>query len=249
MKKIFIFILCLNLNAVFAQKAITAGTIEYEVKVNQHRQNEDNEWMRNLKDQIPQFSTDYFKLSFANNQSVYRHDRSGDKTGGGIRFDFGGNSKSDNLWYHNFNDNSFAQSVTLDDNILLSGPQKKIEWKLFPGEQREIAGFNCRKAQAVIFDSVYVFAYYTDDIAISSGPMNLHGLPGAILGVTVPRLFTSWIATSVTLNTPEAKLLNPPTKGKKMKDDEIKKAMESLAKSWGRGSSNMIQRMYWQIFM
>jgi GLPGLI family protein len=54
----------------------------------------------------------------------------------------------------------------------------KIEWKLSPNETREFAGFMCRKATGVIFDSVYVFAFYTDEITVSGGPMGLHGLPG-----------------------------------------------------------------------
>ncbi|TXH20351.1 MAG: GLPGLI family protein [Chitinophagaceae bacterium] len=249
MKKILIFLLCLNFTAVFAQRAITSGTIEYEVKVNQHRQNEGNEWFQNMKDRMPQFSVDYYKLSFNNNQSIYTYDRSGDKGGGRGFMSFGRNDKTGNIWYNNYNDTSFVQTVTLDDVMLFSGKQKKLDWKIFPGENRDIAGFNCRKAQTILFDSVYVFVYYTDDIAISGGPMNLNGLPGVILGVTVPRLFTSWMATAVTLNAPDNKLIAAPSKGKKMKIDEIKTIMESLTKSWGRGSNDWIQRMYWQTFM
>ena len=53
------------------------------------------------------------------------------------------------------------------------------------------------KHVAHIFDSVYVFAFYTDEILISGGPCSINGLPGMILGVTIPRLYTSWIATKV----------------------------------------------------
>jgi GLPGLI family protein len=44
---------------------------------------------------------------------------------------------------------------------------------------------------------VYVFAFYTDDIMISGGPCSINGLPGMILGLTIPRLYTSFIATKV----------------------------------------------------
>jgi GLPGLI family protein len=91
----------------------------------------------------------------------------------------------------------------------------KLDWKLVPNETREIAGFNCRKAQAVIFDSVYVFAFYTDEITVSGGPMGIHGLPGMILGITIPRMFTSWIATKLQVNGVKTNIIVPPTKGKK----------------------------------
>ena len=74
-----------------------------------------------------------------------------------------------------------------------------------------IAGFNCRKAVTKIFDSVYVFAFYTDEIIISGGPCSINGLPGMILGVTIPRLYTSWIATKVMLNGVDENTIKPVT--------------------------------------
>ena len=83
-----------------------------------------------------------------------------------------------------------------------------MEWRL-TNENRVIAGFNCRKAVAKIFDSVYVFAFYTDEILIPGGPCSINGLPGMILGVTIPRLFTSWIATKVTLTGVDENIITP----------------------------------------
>ena len=39
--------------------------------------------------------------------------------------------------------------------------------------------------------------------------MSLHGLPGMILGVTIPRLNTSWIATSLSISIPKAVTIAP----------------------------------------
>ncbi len=86
----------------------------------------------------------------------------------------------------------YGSSIIVQDSI------KNIQWKL-SNETRMIAGFNCRKATGKIFDSVYVFAFYTDEILIPGGPASINGLPGTILGVTIPRLFTSWIATKVSV--------------------------------------------------
>jgi GLPGLI family protein len=44
--------------------------------------------------------------------------------------------------------------------------------------------------------------------------MGISGLPGMILGVTIPRMFTSWVATKVQLSGYDAKMVTAPTKGK-----------------------------------
>jgi GLPGLI family protein len=90
----------------------------------------------------------------------------------------------------------FGTSFSLVDSL------SNIEWKI-SNENRIISGYNCRKAVGKILDSVYVFVFYTDEIAISGGPCSIHGLPGMILGMTIPRLYTSWIATSIKLTKPE----------------------------------------------
>ncbi|WP_346239328.1 GLPGLI family protein [Niabella insulamsoli] len=244
MKNIVTLFLALATLPCFAQNYITAGSIEYEVKANVHAQNEGNEWFDRFKDQIPKFNVNYYKLMFNNNISVYKFDRRGDARRGSW-----GLSDEENLWYNDFNNHTFVNMMTLEGYLLFDGTQRKIEWKMSPNEQREIAGFNCRLARAILFDSVYVFAYYTDEIAISGGPMNLNGLPGAILGVTVPRLHTSWIATGVTLDPPPAKELVPPTKGKKKTQEEVKTDLASLTKSWGNDSRKWIEQLYWRSFL
>jgi GLPGLI family protein len=108
-----------------------------------------------------------------------------------------------------------------------------IDWKLSPTETREIAGFNCRKATGVIFDSVYVFAFYTDEITISGGPMGINGLPGMILGVTIPRMFTSYIATKLQVAGVDVRTITAPQKGKKKEFSELRNNLQRVSKNWG----------------
>ena len=121
----------------------------------------------------------------------------------------------------------------------------QIDWKLVPNETREIAGFNCRKAVGKIFDSVYVFAFYTDEILISGGPMGIHGLPGMILGITIPRMFTSWIATKVQVNGVNTGIVAPPVKGKKKKATELQETVIKVTKDWGTWG----QQQVWNLFL
>ena len=120
-----------------------------------------------------------------------------------------------------------------------------INWKMVPNETREIAGFNCRKAQGIIFDSVYVFAFYTDEITANGGPMGIHGLPGMILGLTIPRMFTSWIATKLEVNGVNTNIVTAPTKGKKKDAGELKTNVEKATKDWGTWG----QQSVWNIFL
>jgi len=114
-----------------------------------------------------------------------------------------------------------------------------------PNETREIAGFICRKAQAVIFDSVYIFAFYTDEITVSGGPMGIHGLPGMIMGITIPRMFTSWIATKLQINGVNTNIIAAPTKGKKKQATELEASVRKATKDWGTWG----QQSVWNIFL
>jgi GLPGLI family protein len=79
-------------------------------------------------------------------------------------------------------------------------------------------------------DSIYVVAFYTDEIHVSGGPESFHGLPGMILGVAVPHENVTWFATKVT-ETVDSKNIVPPKKGKEVNYrqmyDEIVKAISN----------------------
>lgn len=86
--------------------------------------------------------------------------------------------------------NIFEKTYVTKDSL------KNLTWKI-NGETREIAGFECKKAVTTILDSVVVVAFYTDEITPAAGPMGFHGLPGAILGFAIPRLYLTMFATKV----------------------------------------------------
>ena len=84
----------------------------------------------------------------------------------------------------------------LDKSFLIVDSVMNIRWKL-TDEIREIAGFQCRRANALLFDSVYVVAFYAEDIPTKGGPSVFNGLPGMILGVALPHDHISIFATKV----------------------------------------------------
>jgi len=85
----------------------------------------------------------------------------------------------------------YVQDLLVQDSLL------HIKWKL-TGEFRDVAGYSCRWANGLIMDSVYVVAFYTNEIHLSGGPESFNRLPVMILEVFLPHDHVSWTAQKVT---------------------------------------------------
>jgi GLPGLI family protein len=241
MKKIFFVTALFVCSMIHAQQFINSGMIEFEVRRNNHKLFGDGIWAEMAKDKFPQFSTSYYHFTFMDNKAVYKYDRKDEKT----KMPWG-NEAEDDIWFSDYTAGRYTdQKFVFDNTYLLSDSLIKINWKLSPNETRDIAGFNCRKATGIIFDSVYVFAFYTDEIAISGGPMGINGLPGMVLGITIPRMFTSWVATKVQLTGLDPKIIAAPAKGKKKVGSELKETVQKATKDWGTWG----QQQIWNIFL
>jgi GLPGLI family protein len=225
-----------------AQVFIEKGLIEYQVVINNHKAMGDGMWAEMFKDKVPKLSTTYYQLTFNNDKSIYLFNRKDEKT---KAIAFMNDASEDNIWYNDYkNENFVQQKAVFGDTYILTDSLIKIDWKM-TNESRDIAGFNCRKAVGKLFDSVYVFAFYTDEITVSGGPMSLHGLPGMILGITIPRMHSSWVATKVEINGVNYSNLNPPVKGKKKKAKELQETVVKATKDWGSWG----QQAVWNIFL
>ena len=241
MKYIFVIALTFFSNLLQAQVFIDKGLIEYQVVVNNHKAMGDGTWAEMFKDKIPKLSTSYYQLTFDANKSIYLFNRKDDK----LKSPWTNGEAEDDIWYNDYNSEKFIQQKNIfGETYILSDSLKNINWKI-TNENRMIAGFNCRKAVGVLFDSVYVFAFYTDEITVSGGPMSMNGLPGMILGITIPRMFTSWVATKVQINGFDEKKLVAPKSGKQKKASELKETVIKATKDWGTYG----QQAVWNIFL
>ena len=199
MKKVNILLLLLTLIAfkAKAQLFIDKAVIEFEVKTNVKKTMGNGQWADMLKENMPQFKTGIYQYSFSGNKSIYKFNRwdEGPKVPEFLRRD-----DEQQIYFFDYNTNkTFQQKAIVGSNFFLEDSISKIDWRL-TNESRIIAGFNCRKAIGKVMDSVYVFAFYTDEILIPGGPCNINGLPGMILGVTIPRMYISFIATKLTIS-------------------------------------------------
>ena len=198
MKQLAVFIWILSISIIGKSQTIflKKGKIEYERKTNTYRlyfTGEESSFWDEIKKSIPQFKTDYFNLIFTEDKSVYKLGKENTDQ----KNDFFESPANENTVYKDFNQQtSISQKQVFESQFLLSDSLKNLEWKLLP-ETRTIAGFECHKALTKICDSVVVVAFYTDEIIPSNGPESFGGLPGMILELAVPRLYTTWTATKL----------------------------------------------------
>lgn len=241
------FILLVMIQQVHAQQFVNKAVIEYEVKTNIKKTMGSGVWEEMMKDAMPTFKTGYFKYTFADNKSVYKFDHWDPNM---KMPDWYTKSDEENVWYMDFNSDRFNMQKNLyGSNFNLEDSIPVIQWRL-SNENRVIAGYNCRKAVGKIMDSVYVFAFYTDEITITGGPCSISGLPGMILGLTIPRMYTSWIATKVTIDKVDEKQIAPVTSKKYFTRASFKSMLNERTKDWfsddDPDSKKWIEQFYWR---
>lgn len=141
-------------------------------------------------------------------------------------------TRNSKAYYHNLDAKLSKQEVSspyfegvIEDSLL------NIKWKI-TDEYRSIAGYECRRANGVILDSIYVVAFFTDQIPVSSGPENFHGLPGMILGVSVPDLNYTIYATEIKIEPAQIKTEMGNRRSSKSTRKKLLDDLERIVKSY-----------------
>jgi GLPGLI family protein len=234
-KLINLFALILPLTIMAQQKFIYEGRIEFERKINLHRQVDDEEqaadWFKDMIKTQPAFHTTTFSLQFNDEKTIYKLVGESPKV---QMWWLLGPAKENNIFTDLIHNTRQSFKTVYDQSLLISDSLNTIDWRM-SDEMRTIAGMECRKAVGRICDSVYVVAFYTDEIPVTGGPESFHGLPGMILGLAIPRLHTTWFATKIQLIAPVAKDFEVPTRGMtKTTDAKLKSTLKSSLKDWGK---------------
>lgn len=241
---ISIFSACLYISALAQEQFVVKGKIEFEKKVNMHKQldniQENESWRNMIKKMVPPIKTSYFDLYFSSNKSIYMPGREVVTTQRVPEW-FDGPA-ADNIVFTDLDLQSVISQKTVFDNTFnVQDSVRKIDWKITP-DTRTIAGIECRKATAVIMDTVFVVAFYAEQIVTPGGPESFAGLPGMILGLALPRLNTTWFATKLEMIDVKETVLVPPKKGKKTTSSDLKTLLKPSMKDWGKtGAKNMLQ--------
>jgi GLPGLI family protein len=224
----------------YAQNAIflNQGRIEYEKKVNLYAQLEDVDdqgWRDLMKKTMPQFKVTYFDLTFNGNKTLYQPGRE--------------NTDNNRMWQSPAEDNtiftdlethqSTSRKNVFEEGFLISDTVRNIKWKI-TDEMRTIAGFECRRANALIMDSIYIVAFYTESILATGGPESFTGLPGMILGLAIPHEHITWFATKVYTETIPETALKAPARGKKITNTNLLTTLQDRMKDWGKWARRYI---------
>lgn len=224
---------------------ISHGRIEFQRSVNVYAQMQqtmdegDEQWIDLMKKMSSHFRTSYFDLYFTGNRSLYKPGRESDDKQS--NFFFWQPPAQDNTVFSDLEaKKGISRKNVFEQGFLVEDSLRPIKWKI-TDETRNIAGFNCRRANAIIMDSIYVVAFYTDEILAEGGPESFTGLPGMILGVSLPHEHVSWFATKVeSINVSEAQVA-PPLKGKKVNNTALLQSIQPSMKDWGKSGRQYIQ--------
>jgi GLPGLI family protein len=244
LKYIILFAVIFISSDLFAQNVhfVKNGVIEFEKRSNMYalikkKIDKDNEsYLKEAFEQYkknnPQFKVAKSTLTFTSDKSLYKWPTVEEAVNSNwLASDVLADLK--NTVATNFDhQTSITQKSVYEDTYLVKDSIRKINWKI-TDETREIAGYECRRANAIIMDSVYVVAYYSNQIAVSGGPESFTGLPGMILGLALPHENVTWFATKVTEVAVPEKDLAPPTKGKPTDNKGLTAILLGAMKNWG----------------
>lgn len=251
LKYTLLMLVCI-MNYAMAQNArfVNQGIIEFEKKINvyaliqdQAKKYPDNFWSTQALEQYqknnPQFKTLKSELTFKNNQTFFNP--LADESLSNSWLSNFATAKQNNIILTNLkSETSIIQKSVYEETYLVKDSIRKINWKI-TDEFRNIAGYDCRRANALIMDSIYVVAFYADVIPVSGGPETFSGLPGMILGVALPREHITWFATNVKdIEVTDAQL-KVPSKGKPVNKKQLSDILKSALKDWGNYASDILK--------
>lgn len=233
--------------SVCAQSPIlTKVKIEFERKENMSAIMQ-GRFGRDMNSSETQYSSSFYSYEAADGKSIYKAIPKDDNNFGRGFF---GRGQDENITYTDYDKTEqVALKSVFEKSYLITDSMRHIDWKL-TNDFREIAGFNCRRATAIIMDSVFVVAFYTDEIIPSGGPEGFTGLPGMILGLVINRLHTTWYATKVNVTDVNVKDIVPPVapKAEKATRTQLMAALKNRFKDNGGWFGNN-DRMIWSIML
>lgn len=211
----------------FVSGQITHGKIVYERKTNLFKKykGESREWIR----EEDKNKTDFFELYFNDTCSVFKPQESDVKE----RMSW---TTQKNSVFQNFKTGLKLSIKTIwGEKLYVTDSITKRKWKI-THSKRTIAGFKCRKAIWQVNDSTRIYAWYSNEIMVSTGPESFCGLPGAILGLATEDGGIIYFAKSVELITPKPEDLAVPKSRNVYTTAELRDKLEKQygKEKWGK---------------
>ncbi len=251
--KIISLVLLLTSTSVHAQeeiqKVLTEGKIVYLRKVYLQKNLEDmgmanKEWYSRMRDKIPKVIETHFDLVFNPTTSSFYPSTDIETQEQRIPSWLQSYTSTNEVYLNLENHELILQKSSMGKDFLIEDSLPILEWKI-TDDFMTIAGYACRKATSIVMDSLYIMAFYTDALYPSTGPEHFYGLPGTILGISVPRLHTSYMATEVVSTTVTQEDLKKPKRGKKTTLTELQNDLYNIGESWRKNGGDRMSWMIW----
>ena len=229
----FFFLLILSFISVkLCLAQVSSGKLIYERKTNLHKKfkGDTEEWIKD----VDKIKIDEFELIFNDSLSVFKLKESELKE----QMEW---TTEKNTVYQNFaTKRKFTIKSIWGEKFNVADTLTYRKWKI-TDSHRNIAGFNCRKAIWEANDSTRIYAWYCNEISVSSGPESFNGLPGLILGLATEDGSVIYFAKQIVLAKQTSLTLLPEkTKAKTYTTKELRDKLtkDFGKKNWGKAMIN-----------
>jgi GLPGLI family protein len=251
---IIILIIALSGQRMLAQNAhfTTSGTVEFDRTINMYaiikkHMNKDNEAFYQTVFEAyqkanPQFKIQKSVLTFTGSKALFTPITEDNAPGNNFFGDDPAAQQNNTIFTDMSTRISATQKSVFEELFLVKDSVRKINWKI-TDETRDIAGYACRRANAIVMDSIYVVAFYSDEIPLSVGPESFTGLPGMILGLALPHDNIKWFATKVTDMPIAENKVEAPKKGKPVNNKQLRAKLDDALKDWGEYAQSYLKML------
>lgn len=229
---VFGILVCLAVaHLVFGQSP--EGVIDYEMKVNMHRNLPPGR--EDMKNVLPEFRTSRYQLFFTSEKSMYKPveedmQEEFESDNGAMRFRF--QQPQVEIYFSPVEQRRISSQEFAGKYYLIEDSLQITPWK-FGTETKTILGHECRQASYFNEERKQnIVAWYAPSLRPLLGPEIFHTLPGCILEVDVndgERIITARKITARLLKKNEIKIPNQGTRISQSEFNDMRKAhMEKM---------------------
>lgn len=181
-----------------------------------------------MKAMLPESQSLKKELLFSGSESVYQNIKGEEKEDLEMESDDGSfkikmiSDNTEDILYKNLNEKQKVhQKGMMGKSFVVSDELTKHKWKI-TNEKIKYLDYECQKAVIEEGDK-FIVAWFTSQIPAQFGPGAYHGLPGAILMLSIDEGKVEIQALSVDLELADENLVKAPHDGKKVNQQEYEK--------------------------
>lgn len=202
-------------------------TIKFDIKL----EGEQSEQFAGL---LPKENTSEKMLTYTPQESLFEtaakeEEAPQEMSGGGVFVMY--SQSNDKMFVDLKNQKRIEQRDFMGRMFLVESEMDTLKWKM-TGNSRKILDYVCMEATTER-DADKITVWFTPEIPVPSGPGELHGLPGLILGVDINNGNRVTMAIKAEPGDIAAKGIERPKKGKKVTRAEYEKIVAEKNKEMG----------------